>query len=54
MVLKHLYLKSNRPAAEVKRESPGVTMVAIPKNVGQFGAFPNHRVYELALRANNR
>ena len=49
MVLKYLYLKSNRPAAEVKQESPGVTMVAMPKNAEQFGAFPENRNYAYGL-----
>ena len=49
MVLKYLYLKSNRPAAEVKQESPGVTMVAMPRNAEQFGAFPENRNYAYEL-----
>ncbi len=46
MVLKHFYLKSNRPAAEVK--SMAVTLIGdAERNAEHFGTFPQNRAYEL-------
>ncbi len=46
MILKHLYFKSNRPAAEVK--SMAVTLVGdTERNAEHFGAFPQNHACKL-------